>query len=174
MQSITTINPNTGQAIETHDLLTHDQMIDLLIKTDQAYLKNKSTSIADRKKLMHNVATILDKRKEYLAQIITHEMGKTYQSAKAEIEKCAWVCRYYADQAESFLSNEYLPTEASQSYLVYRPLGVILAIMPWNYPFWQVFRFAAPAIMAGNAGILKHASNVPGSALAIQEIPCLL
>jgi succinate-semialdehyde dehydrogenase/glutarate-semialdehyde dehydrogenase len=119
---------------------------------------------------MKNAAKILKDKKEYYGKILTLEMGKTITQAIAEVEKCAWVCDYYADNAENILADEIIKTDASQSYVRFDPIGIVLAVMPWNFPFWQVFRFAAPALMAGNVGILKHASNVPMSALAIEEI----
>ena len=119
---------------------------------------------------MKNAAQILRDKKEHYGKILTLEMGKTITQAVAEVEKCAWVCDYYADNAEKILAEEFVETDASQSYVRFDPIGVVLAVMPWNFPFWQVFRFAAPALMAGNVGILKHASNVPMSALAIEEI----
>jgi succinate-semialdehyde dehydrogenase/glutarate-semialdehyde dehydrogenase len=119
---------------------------------------------------MHRTAVILREDKEALAQLMTLEMGKIISEARAEIEKCAWVCEYYAEKAEAFLADEVVETNASRSFVSYAPIGIVLAVMPWNFPFWQVFRFAAPALMAGNAAVLKHASNVPGCALAIEEI----
>ena len=119
---------------------------------------------------MKNAAKILHERKEEFAKLMTLEMGKPILQSKAEVEKCAWVCDYYADNAEKFLANEIIKTEFSKSYVSFQPLGVVLAIMPWNFPFWQVFRFAAPTLMAGNASVLKHASNVMGCAIAIEKI----
>ncbi|MEB3228204.1 MAG: NAD-dependent succinate-semialdehyde dehydrogenase, partial [Synechocystis sp.] len=118
----------------------------------------------------HNAAQILEDRQQEFAALMTLEMGKPIKQAIAEVNKCALVCRFYADHAEDFLSDETVPTDASHSFIAYQPLGVILAVMPWNFPFWQVFRFAAPTLMAGNVGLLKHASNVPQCALAIAEI----
>jgi succinate-semialdehyde dehydrogenase/glutarate-semialdehyde dehydrogenase len=128
------------------------------------------TDFAERAVLMNNAATVLKTRREEYARLMTLEMGKPIAAARAEVDKCAWVCNYYADHAESFLKSETIRTDASESYVAYRPLGVVLAVMPWNFPFWQVFRFAAPALMAGNAGILKHASNVTGCSLAIEDV----
>jgi len=119
---------------------------------------------------MRKAAILLEERKQVLAETMTREMGKTLNSSIAEVEKCAWVCNYYADHAETFLADETVDTDASKSLIAYRPLGIVLAVMPWNYPMWQVFRFAAPALMAGNVCLLKHASNVPQSALYIEEI----
>jgi succinate-semialdehyde dehydrogenase/glutarate-semialdehyde dehydrogenase len=119
---------------------------------------------------MNRAAQILEDEKHDLARLMTLEMGKPIKSAVGEAEKCAWVCRYYADNAERHLAHEVIETDASKSYLKFQPLGPVLAVMPWNFPFWQVFRFAAPALMAGNVGLLKHASNVPQCALAIESI----
>ena len=113
---------------------------------------------------------MLEAEKESIARIMTQEMGKTFRSAVSEAEKCAWACRYYAENAERFLADEVVETSASRSYVSYEPMGVILAVMPWNFPFWQVFRFIAPGLMAGNVGLLKHASNVPQCALKVEEI----
>ena len=132
--------------------------------------KNKTVEIKERAEKMIGVSKILLAKKSTLAKIMTTEMGKTYKSALSEVEKCAWVCKYYAENAENFLADEPAETGVTKSIITYRPLGVILAVMPWNYPFWQVFRFAAPAIMAGNVCLLKHASNVPECALQIQQI----
>ena len=119
---------------------------------------------------MKKAAAILRERKAEFARLMAIEMGKPLKQGVAEAEKCAWACEYYADNAEAYLAPEITKTDASKSYVAFDPLGVVLAVMPWNFPFWQVFRFAAPALMAGNAGVLKHASNVPGCALAIEEI----
>jgi len=120
--------------------------------------------------MMHKAADLLEDKEDEYAETMTLEMGKTLHSSKAEVKKCAWVCRYYADNAEDFLADEIVTTDATKSFITYQPLGIVLAVMPWNYPFWQVFRFAAPALMAGNVAILKHASNVPQSALNIEEV----
>ena len=119
---------------------------------------------------MIKLAELLRHQREDLAKLMTMEMGKRTGEALAEVDKCAWVCTYYADHAERFLQNERIETDASDSFVAYEPLGVILAVMPWNFPFWQVFRFAAPALMAGNTALLKHASNVSGCAIAIQQL----
>ncbi len=139
-------------------------------KVHNAWETWKFSSWTLRTHHMKKAADVLDKRKEELARLMTDEMGKRYADGISEIEKCAWVCRYYAREAEGFLKNDLIESDASRSYVSYRPLGVILAIMPWNFPFWQVFRFLAPALMAGNAAVLKHASNVMGCALAIEDV----
>jgi succinate-semialdehyde dehydrogenase/glutarate-semialdehyde dehydrogenase len=119
---------------------------------------------------MMRAAEILESNKEEFGRIMTREMGKPIKAARVEAEKCAWACRYYAENAEAFLADEMVETNATQSFIRYQPIGPVLAVMPWNFPFWQVFRFAAPALMAGNCGLLKHASNVPQCALAIEDI----
>ena len=170
MSKITTINPANGEEITSFEILKDDVVAQKISKSDTYYQQHKNDSIEKRIPLMLNTSEILLQNKEKYAKTITQEMGKPLSSALSEVEKCAWVCRYYANHAETFLKDEVIQTEASKSYITYRPLGVILAVMPWNFPFWQVFRFAAPAIMAGNVCILKHASNVPQSALFIQDI----
>jgi succinate-semialdehyde dehydrogenase/glutarate-semialdehyde dehydrogenase len=168
--SIQSINPATGEVIETFELYNQAQINEAL---DQAYNAQKSwrkQSMTRRSELLHRVAQHLRGHKADLAQIATLEMGKPITEAEAEIEKCAWNCDYYADNAEKFLSDEHIKSSASESYVSFQPLGVVLALMPWNYPFWQVFRFAAPALMAGNTAVLKHASNVSRAALEIEHI----
>ena len=120
--------------------------------------------------MMQRAAHILRENAHEYAVLMAQEMGKPIKDGRAEAEKCAWVCEYYAEQAETFLQPEIIPTDASKSFVTFQPIGVVLAVMPWNFPFWQVFRFAAPALMAGNTGVLKHASNVPGCALAIEAV----
>ncbi|MBF2077642.1 MAG: NAD-dependent succinate-semialdehyde dehydrogenase [Synechococcales cyanobacterium T60_A2020_003] len=167
---IATINPATGETVKTFEPLSSreiDQAIERAYRTFQDY---RLTSFEARSHWLNRAAEILSDRKTEFGKIMTLEMGKTLASAIAEVEKCAWVCRFYADQAEQFLADVVIETDASQSYVSYQPIGIVLAVMPWNFPFWQVFRFAAPALMAGNVGLLKHASNVPQSALAIEEI----
>jgi succinate-semialdehyde dehydrogenase/glutarate-semialdehyde dehydrogenase len=164
------INPATGELIkeyQTHGDREVDQFIEQAERQFQAW---RQVPLADRSPLMHRAAAVLRKKNEDYARLITLEMGKTIGEARAEIEKCAWVCEFYADQAERFLADELIESDASRSLVAFQPLGIVLAVMPWNFPFWQVFRFAAPALMAGNAGLLKHASNVPGCALAIEEV----
>jgi len=170
MKTITTTNPANKKIIKEYTLHTQDEVNKILIDTNEAFQINRKTPIEERSKLMHKAADLLEERQDLLASTMTNEMGKTFSSAQAEVGKCAWVCRYYADNAEAFLADEIIETDASKSYISYQPLGVILAVMPWNYPLWQVFRFAAPTLMAGNTALLKHASNVPESALHIEKI----
>lgn len=164
------VNPFNNQKIKTYPTHTSDEAAEIINLIYQDWLGWKTTSFEFRKALMHKAAATLREQKKELAALITREMGKIIRESEAEIEKCAWVCEFYADQAETFLQDTPIHSDASQSFIAYQPLGIVLAVMPWNFPFWQVFRFAAPGLMAGNAGILKHASNVPGCALAIEEI----
>lgn len=154
------INPYTGETVFEHKKFTQKEIENGIINADSAYRKWKLTSVKERSKLFEKLADILEKNKEKYAEIITLEMGKPITQAVSEVEKCAWVCRYYAENAEKQLSPENIKTEASESYVRFEPLGVILGVMPWNFPFWQVFRFAIPTIIAGNTVLLKHASNV--------------
>ncbi len=168
--AIATINPATGETLKTFTPLTDAEIESKLALAESTYQEYRKTSFAQRSQWLNTAAEILERNSAKFAQIMTTEMGKTYQSAIAEAEKCAKVCRFYAAKAPEFLANVPIESDASHSYVAYQPLGTILAVMPWNFPFWQVFRFAAPALMAGNVGILKHASNVPQCALAIEEI----
>ena len=168
--AIATINPATGEKIATFEALTTAEITAKLALADQTYKQYRQTTFEQRSIWLKQAANILDRDQEKYAELMTLEMGKTYQSAIAEVKKCALVCRFYADQAAEFLAEEIVNSDATKSYLSYHPLGTILAVMPWNFPFWQVFRFAAPALMAGNVGLLKHASNVPQCALAIEKI----
>jgi succinate-semialdehyde dehydrogenase/glutarate-semialdehyde dehydrogenase len=170
MTRISTINPVNGEKLKEYSLHNDQQVTELLSKGSQCFSKWKKTPFRERSNLMYKAAEVLEKNKNTYALTMTQEMGKTFSGACAEVDKCAWVCRYYADHAEQFLSEELVDTDASKSMVSYQPLGIVLAVMPWNYPFWQVFRFAAPALMSGNIGILKHASNVPGCALHIEEV----
>lgn len=164
------INPATNALIKTYEAHDADQVEEILSKVQATWKDWRSTPFAHRKKLMLKAADILNKNQEEYAQLMSLEMGKVISGARAEVEKSAWACEYYAENAEEFLADEGVETNASKSFIAYEPIGPVLAIMPWNFPFWQVFRFAAPALMAGNAGLLKHASNVPGSALAIESV----
>jgi succinate-semialdehyde dehydrogenase/glutarate-semialdehyde dehydrogenase len=168
--AIATVNPATGQVLKTFESLSDAQLEEKLQKAADTFLRYRKVPFAERARMMQNAATILEKDKENCARVMTTEMGKTFRSAVDEAAKCAWVCRYYAEKAERFLADEIVETTASRSYVRYQPLGPVLAVMPWNFPFWQVMRFAAPALMAGNVGLLKHASIVPQSALLIEEV----
>ncbi len=166
---ISSINPYNSDVLKEFREYDDQKIHNALRLAEKTYKDWSKTSFTLRRDLMINCANILEQKIDELSEIITLEMGKIISESRAEIKKCAWVCRYYADHAESFLKNEKLDVEEADSYLVYDPLGIVLAIMPWNFPFWQVFRFAAPGLMSGNVGILKHASNVPQCALAIEE-----
>src|SRR5579862_1161689 len=168
--AIATTNPATGELIRVFDPHTSAEVDTKLQKAHEAYRAHRRTPFTDRAAKMRKAAEILETEKDRWARLMTLEMGKTLKSAGDEALKCAWACRYYADNAEKMLADEAVATNAGKSYVAYQPLGVVLAVMPWNFPFWQVFRFAAPALMAGNAGLLKHASNVPGCALAIEDV----
>jgi succinate-semialdehyde dehydrogenase/glutarate-semialdehyde dehydrogenase len=168
--AISSINPATGVVFKTFEPLS-DSQIDLrLARAAHAFAGHRRLAFAERARLLVRAAEILENEKESLARIMTLEMGKPFRAAVDEAVKCAWACRYYAENAERFLADEVVQTAASRSYVRYQPLGPVLAVMPWNFPFWQVFRFAAPALMAGNVGLLKHASNVPQCALAIEDL----
>ncbi len=164
------INPFTGKTIKEYKEHSSEEIQIQIDKSHQAYLNWKKTGFEERTWLMTKVAQILRNKSEEYAELMMNEMGKLFRSGKAEAEKCAWVCDYYANNAKKFLEPEIVETDASESYISFQSIGIVLAVMPWNFPFWQVFRFAAPALMAGNVGILKHASNVPGCALAIEDI----
>jgi succinate-semialdehyde dehydrogenase/glutarate-semialdehyde dehydrogenase len=168
--SIATINPATGELLKTFEPLTDSEIERKLEKSADAFVKHRSVPFAERARMLLGAAIILENEKETFGRIMTTEMGKTFRSAVEEAAKCAWVCRYYAENAEQFLADEVVETTARHSYIRYQPLGPVLAVMPWNFPFWQVLRFAAPALMAGNVGLLKHASIVPQSALAIEDL----
>jgi succinate-semialdehyde dehydrogenase / glutarate-semialdehyde dehydrogenase len=169
---IATINPFSGETLQLFEPLTPEQLDDKLELSAAAFSRYRRTTFSNRAQSMSRAADILEREKERLARLITVEMGKPLISSVHEIEKCALVCRYYAEHAERYLADEVVETSASKSFVRYLPLGPVLAIMPWNYPFWQVIRFLAPALMAGNTGLLKHASNVPQCALEIERI-CL-
>jgi succinate-semialdehyde dehydrogenase / glutarate-semialdehyde dehydrogenase len=168
--AISSINPATGETFKTFTALTDSEIETKLELSASAFEKWRKTAINRRAELILAAAVLLEQNKAQYAQIMTLEMGKPIKGAIAEVEKCAVVCRYYAENAAKFLADVPISTNASSSFIRYQPLGAILAVMPWNFPFWQVFRFAAPALMAGNVGLLKHASNVPQCALAIEEI----
>jgi succinate-semialdehyde dehydrogenase/glutarate-semialdehyde dehydrogenase len=168
--AIATVNPATGQLMKTFDALTDAEIEVKLQKAADTFSKYRHVPFSERARMMMKAADIIERDKEKFAQMMTMEMGKTLRSAVDEAVKCASVCRYYAENAERFLADEVVETSASRSYIRYQPLGAVLAIMPWNFPFWQVLRFAAPALMAGNVGLLKHASIVPQCALMIEDI----
>src|SRR5216683_676805 len=168
--AIATINPATGQVLKTFESLSDAQIEVKLQRAADTFLSYRKIPFAERARMMLNAAAILEGEKEIFARMMTTEMGKTFRSAVDEAAKCAWVCKFYAESAERFLADEVVETSANRSFIRYQPLGPILAVMPWNFPFWQVFRFIAPGLMAGNVGLLKHASNVPQCALAIEDI----
>jgi len=168
--AIASINPATGETLAAFQPLAPadiDRKLALAAQTFRAY---RRTPFPERARMMFGAAEILEAEKDAFGRTMTLEMGKTLASAREEAAKCAWACRFYAENAERLLADETVATNATLSYIHYQPIGAVLAIMPWNFPFWQVFRFAAPALMAGNVGLLKHASNVPQCALAIEDI----
>lgn len=167
---IATINPATGEVVRAFSAYTKEEVETRLALAAQTFPQYRRTAFAERAERMQRAAQILDDEKEKLARLMTLEMGKPLQAARDEAAKCALCCRYYAEHAERFLADEKVETNATRSFIRYQPIGAVLAVMPWNFPFWQVFRFAAPALMAGNVGLLKHASNVPQCALAIADI----
>lgn len=167
---IATINPATGETLQTFNALSPAEIDTKIALAEAAFRHYRQTPLDRRSQWLSAAADILERDAPRLGKLMTLEMGKPIKSAIAEISKCAWVCRYYADRAPGFLQDIAISTDASRSFVKFQPLGIILAVMPWNFPFWQVFRFAAPALMAGNVGLLKHASNVPQSALAIEAV----
>ncbi|MBS7565060.1 NAD-dependent succinate-semialdehyde dehydrogenase [Mucilaginibacter sp. Bleaf8] len=168
--SITSVNPANGQSIKNYTTHTSAQVSEKINQTHQAWLQWKLTSANERSALLNRMAAILRERQDELAELMALEMGKPVNQGVSEVEKCAAVCEYYAANAAGFLKEQIIDSDARKSYVTFLPIGVVLAIMPWNFPFWQVFRFLAPALAAGNCGVLKHASNVPGCALAIEDI----
>jgi succinate-semialdehyde dehydrogenase / glutarate-semialdehyde dehydrogenase len=170
--SIVSINPTMGQQLKIFPTLSDDLLRAKIIESERVFQDYRQTSWTQRSQWLHQAASLLrdDRQSLAWAKLMTLEMGKPIDQAIAEIQKCAWVCEYYADRGAEFLAPEPVATDASQSRIEYQPLGTILAVMPWNFPFWQVFRFAAPTLMAGNVALLKHASNVPQCALAIEDI----
>ena len=167
---IKTINPTTEAVIKEYRFLTPVEVTTLIDKTHAAQLEWKKTGFSTRAEKMQKVAGVLRKNKSLYARLMADEMGKPLADGEGEVEKCAWVCDYYAENAGQFLKNEIIPSDAGKSMAVFQPLGIVFAIMPWNFPFWQVFRFAAPSLMAGNAALLKHAPNVFGCAEAIENV----
>ena len=170
VMAIASVNPATGETFATFEPLTREDVESKLRRAAEAFEINRKRSFPERAERMQRAASILDARAKEFARTITSEMGKPITAAVAEVQKCALVCRHYAENAERYLAEEHVKTSAAASYIRFDPLGIVLAVMPWNFPFWQVFRFAAPALMAGNVGLLKHASNVPQSAIAIEDV----
>ena len=168
--AIESFNPYTGRVVRRFKSFSWIKTERILSQAAQAALTWRTTSFADRAERMHRAAALLRERQDELARLMAIEMGKPITDGRAEVEKCALTCDYYADHAEQFMRDELIETPAQRSFISHEPLGVVLAIMPWNFPFWQVVRFAAPALMAGNVGLLKHASNVPQCALALEDI----
>jgi succinate-semialdehyde dehydrogenase / glutarate-semialdehyde dehydrogenase len=167
---IKSINPANEELLEEYNEMTNEQVDKIIDSAHSEFEKWRNTDFEFRSDKMKKAASVLRNRKEELAKVMTLEMGKPIAQSRAEVEKCAWVCDYFAENAEKFLQDEIIETDASRSFVTFQPLGIVLAVMPWNFPFWQVFRFAAPNLMAGNAGVLKHSSNVTGCALAIENI----
>jgi succinate-semialdehyde dehydrogenase / glutarate-semialdehyde dehydrogenase len=168
--AIATINPATGEEIKTFEALTDEEIDRKLALAAETFREYRKTSFEERSRMLLRAAEILEEEAEEFGRLMTGEMGKTLAAAIAEANKCARGCRYYAENAEKMLADEEVELEDAKAFIRYQPLGPVLAVMPWNFPFWQVFRFAAPALMAGNVGLLKHASNVPQCALAIEDI----
>ena len=168
--ALESINPATGELLERFAEWSDAKVAQVVNHTQQAWLAWRETSFVQRTVLMKRAAQVLRDNAELYARTMALEMGKPVAEGRAEVNKCAMCCEFYADHAQGYLADEVIASDATKSYVAYRPLGVILAVMPWNFPFWQVFRFAAPALMAGNAGLLKHSSNVPRCALQIEEV----
>ncbi|MBA3376742.1 MAG: aldehyde dehydrogenase family protein, partial [Actinobacteria bacterium] len=163
--AIESVDPTTGEVLRRFEPFTGEQIEAALREAETAYRQWRARSIAERAVPMRALAALLRERRDHYAELATKEMGKPITQARAELEKCASGCDFYADHAERFLAPQRVETSAQESYVAFEPLGIVLAVMPWNFPYWQVVRFAAPALMAGNAAILKHASNVPQCAL---------
>jgi succinate-semialdehyde dehydrogenase/glutarate-semialdehyde dehydrogenase len=168
--AIATVNPATGETLRTFEAHSEADVEAALMRSADAFRLHRARNFDERALRMRKAAEVLESRQDELGRLITTEMGKPLKAAVAEIAKCANVCRYYAEHAAAYLADEHVSTDAKESFIRYEPLGCVLAVMPWNFPFWQVFRFAAPALMAGNVALLKHASNVPQCALAIEEV----
>jgi len=164
------VNPYTGQILDTFQTITDGELINKLKKAELAYNSWSQTGFSERADLLYNAASLLEKEKEKHAEIITSEMGKPIRQSIAEVEKCAWLCRYYAENGENYLKPLKLESTARRSEVWFEPSGVIFAVMPWNFPYWQVFRFMVPNLLAGNTGLLKHASNVPRCGIAIEDL----
>ncbi|MEU7652952.1 NADP-dependent succinic semialdehyde dehydrogenase [Micromonospora taraxaci] len=173
MPHIATTNPATGQVLKTYEAMSTEQLDGAIERTHLAYQQLRTTTVDQRARWMNAAADLLDAERDEIARIMTTEMGKTYASAQAEVTKCATAARFYADKAPAFLADEPADSaavKATRAFIRYQPIGVVLAVMPWNFPLWQVMRFAAPALMAGNTGLLKHASNVPQTALLLEDV----
>src|SRR3982074_2395510 len=168
--SISSINPANGTILRTFEAHSAARVNEALDRGVAAYRQHRRTSFADRARWMRKAAEMPDAGCRELGKLMTLEMGKPIKAAVAEAEKCATACRYYADNADRFLADRPVEMDGAKSWVTSQPIGIVLAIMPWNFPLWQVFRFAAPALMAGNVGVLKHASNVPQCALAIEDV----
>src|SRR5438046_5954567 len=168
--AIASINPATGEKLKEFAAFDDAEIDKRLKRAEEAFAHHRREPFGKRAQLMMAAASLLEQEKDRLARTMTLEMGKLFRAAQEEIVKCVRGCRFYAENGERFLEDETAQTDAARSYVRYDPLGAVLAIMPWNFPFWQVFRFAAPALMAGNVAVLKHAANVPGCALAIEEV----
>ena len=168
--NLISINPANNKKLNSYQEISKDSINQIIDSSFNAFLEWRNKSFSYRAKKMRHLAELLKKKKELLGLLMTKEMGKPIKQSIAEAEKCAWVCEYYADNAEKFLSQKEIPTGSTKSFISFQPIGIVLAIMPWNFPFWQVFRFASPALMAGNVGILKHAANVQGCAIEIEKL----
>ena len=168
--TLRSINPATGETMNSYEPFSPSKVDSALARAMLAFHHHRQTSIEERSARMYAAADVLEAGKQKWGELLTAEVGKTLKSSIGEVEKCALACRHYASHAAAYLADEPMASAAARSYVRHLPLGPVLAVMPWNFPFWQVFRFAAPALMAGNVGLLKHASNVPACALAIEEI----
>ena len=168
--NLISINPANNKKINSYEEISKDSINQIIDSSFNTFLEWRNKSFSYRAKKMRHLAELLKQKKDLLGLLMTKEMGKPIKQSIAEAEKCAWVCEYYADNAEKFLSHKEIPTGSTKSFISFQPIGIVLAIMPWNFPFWQVFRFASPALMAGNVGILKHASNVQGCAIEIEKL----
>ncbi len=169
-QKLQAVNPATEEPGRSYEQHTLEEAREAAAAAHRSYLDWRRTSFAERSAVIRKAARILRERKDEFARLMTEEMGKTLDDGRAEVEKCAFQCDWFADHAENYLAEQPVDIGGGEAFVTFNPLGVVLAVMPWNFPFWQVFRFAAPALMAGNGALLKHASNVPGSALAIEEV----
>ena len=168
--SMKAVNPATGEVLREYPEHDDQEVRQKLEQAEKAFASWRKVPFAERARLMSRAADLLRDRSDQYGRLMTEEMGKPIAASESEVDKCAWVCDFYAEHAERFLLSENVATDATRSGVRYDPIGPVLAIMPWNFPFWQHFRFAAPALMAGNVGLLKHAGNVPGCALAIEEV----